>query len=427
MVMSSRNRIVSLVLILVAFALMCSSAAAATPGEVVPAPVPSGYQPWTLTAAPDGSLAALPFSAGQLLRLAPGGAASSLLPLSAPLGYIQDSVTDAAGNVWVVDDEGVARIAPDGVVTVMTPRLYTENLEADPSIAIGPEGAIWFTAPAEKTIDRLTAAGELTKFTLPNPQAEAAGITAGPDGNLWFTGRIGIREIHGLMSPGKGIVGRITPSGQVSEFATPTPVAGTGQIISGPEGALWFTEPWGSKVGRVTTAGEITEFPVPGPRPRTIVAGPEGDLWVNGSLTGITRVTTWGQATAFPIENGSGDLALGGDGDIWFVGGPTGIGEIAPGAPGLQLRATTARARHGKVTVKLACGGSPTPCRTKVTLGSLAAAVTTTIPAESFGSVTLGLHPKAEAKLAREHKLKAQLSATVAGGPTLKQPLLLRG
>ena len=29
------------------------------------------------------------------------------------------------------------------------------------------------------------------------------------------------------------------------------------------DGALWFCENAGNKVGRITTSGEITEFPVP--------------------------------------------------------------------------------------------------------------------------------------------------------------------
>ena len=122
--------------------------------------------------------------------------------------------------------------------------------------------------------------------------AHPRGITLGPDGNLWFTE---------FASPGR--IGRITPAGVVTEFPIAAarvlrrPPAGRDHgragrqpvvhrerrgrigahharrrrdrvrraraparpITSGPDGALWFTEP-GSPggIGRITTAGVVT-------------------------------------------------------------------------------------------------------------------------------------------------------------------------
>jgi virginiamycin B lyase len=71
--------------------------------------------------------------------------------------------------------------------------------------------------------------------------AKTLGIALGPDGNLWFT-----EPFYGL--------GRITTSGVVTNFsdgfsanAFPT------EIAAGPDGALWFTEPNLSRIGRLTT------------------------------------------------------------------------------------------------------------------------------------------------------------------------------
>src|SRR5258708_1766324 len=61
-------------------------------------------------------------------------------------------------------------------------------------------------------------------------------ITTGPDGNLWFTEEF------------KQHVGRITPSGVVTEFS-----AGQDEnigITAGPDGNLWFTE-FGDQIGRI--------------------------------------------------------------------------------------------------------------------------------------------------------------------------------
>src|SRR5262245_12298583 len=56
----------------------------------------------------------------------------------------------------------------------------------------------------------------------------ATAITAAPDGNVWFT------------DPVADTVGRITPSGQVTEFTSP--IRGAGTITAGPAGNPWLTK-----------------------------------------------------------------------------------------------------------------------------------------------------------------------------------------
>ncbi len=82
---------------------------------------------------------------------------------------------------------------------------------------------------------------QITEFSLPSRDSSPAGIALGPDGALWFTDYAGDR------------IGRLTPAGQLSEF--PLPAAGSGpfSIVAGPDGALWFTEWLGDRIGRITT------------------------------------------------------------------------------------------------------------------------------------------------------------------------------
>ena len=63
------------------------------------------------------------------------------------------------------------------------------------------------------------------------------GITAGPDGAVWFA------ENHGMS------IGRITLSGSVTEYPTPTTFSYPMGIAAGPDGALWFTEYQVNKIG----------------------------------------------------------------------------------------------------------------------------------------------------------------------------------
>src|SRR6516225_10961637 len=87
----------------------------------------------------------------------------------------------------------------------------------------------------------------ITEFPLPAhgilpPSGSANQIVAGPDGNLWFTENDTVSNA----------IGRITPSGQITEFKIPTPGGNPFGITVGPAGNLWFTENFGDKIGRIT-------------------------------------------------------------------------------------------------------------------------------------------------------------------------------
>src|SRR3954470_10573964 len=82
----------------------------------------------------------------------------------------------------------------------------------------------------------------VTEFPIPTPGSQPWEITSGPDGNLWFTEQAGNK------------IGRITPSGSVTDFPVSPGSRPTG-ITTGPDGALWFTELFGGRIGRITTAG----------------------------------------------------------------------------------------------------------------------------------------------------------------------------
>ena len=74
-------------------------------------------------------------------------------------------------------------------------------------------------------------------------------------------------------------------AGRFMFFTNPTMV-GTGAIASGPDGALWFTNPGNNSIGRITTTGAVSNYTDPSiSDPLRIVAGPDGALWF---ATGVT-------------------------------------------------------------------------------------------------------------------------------------------
>jgi streptogramin lyase len=197
------------------------------------------------------------------------------------------------------------------------------ELSTPSSIVTGADGALWFTN-GTTTIGRMTTAGELSQFNVPNAPGELLGITAGPDGALWFAES----HLHA------GRIGRITTSGSVTEY--PLPLAGSDPtyITTGPDGALWFTERISNRVGRITTTGAITEYSVPTPssRPMGITAGPDGALWFTEyEADQIGRITTAGVITEYPISGGFGNpnfIVTGPDGALWFTEAPFSNGGI---------------------------------------------------------------------------------------------------
>src|SRR5436305_14831944 len=99
---------------------------------------------------------------------------------------------------------------------------------------------------------------------VPTAGAGLVGIAPGPDGNVWFT------------EYSANNIGRITPTGAITEFPLPTPNSYPNWLTSGPDGNIWFSE--ASHIGRITSNGTITEYPLPAPR--GLVTGADGNLWI---------------------------------------------------------------------------------------------------------------------------------------------------
>jgi hypothetical protein len=80
------------------------------------------------------------------------------------------------------------------------------------------------------------------------------------------------------------------PSLSFNEYTIPTANSQPGSIATGPDGALWFTEP--NNIGRITTAGAITEYlsPTTDPPPASI-AGIDWNQHFSALHIAITNTT----------------------------------------------------------------------------------------------------------------------------------------
>jgi virginiamycin B lyase len=253
------------------------------------------------------------------------------LGLPAPKGI----TTGPDGALWVAPDQQntIDRVTTDGVGTHF-PLDGTGHKTG--SIVTGPDGNLWFTdnnyaAIADRSIGRITPTGVVTEFPVPGAPH---GLTVGPDGALWFCET----NAH----PGNRI-GRITTSGEYSDFPVPdVPGAALGDITLGLDGALWFTiqrhglNPVGG-VGRMTPSGALQKFEIPHSYPQTIIAGPDGALWIPGSSY-LDRVGLDGTVLSFDLP--AQLLITGPDDNLWFVEPPApsrlGVLEVGPPVHAVQ-------------------------------------------------------------------------------------------
>jgi streptogramin lyase len=198
---------------------------------------------------------------------------------------------------------------------------------------VGPDGNLWFPEYAQLDIEtfgsigRITPSGAVTEFPLHTPGDHPGSLTVGPDGNLWFP-------------DGGGSIGRITPLGAVTLFPLPTTSSYPGALTVGPDGNLWF--PAGPHIDRITPSGAVTEFPLhtTSGDPGALTVGPDGNLWFPlADHGGIGRITPSGTITEFPLPSADfqpspDGLMVGPDGNLWFgaasVSGSAVIGRITP-------------------------------------------------------------------------------------------------
>lgn len=164
-------------------------------------------------------------------------------------------------------------------------------------------------------------------FAVPSADSGLQHIAVGSDGALWFTERKA------------GKVGRITTSGQIAEYPIPNDASGledTGPdaIVAGPD-AMWFLTDIGESVDRITTAGYTRVFRDQLYPASTLAPSDNGGVWLMPSHgveddqfdDAIRRVNPDGSSQDYRAThlNNLNAAALAPDGALWFnnAGGAT--------------------------------------------------------------------------------------------------------
>lgn len=159
------------------------------------------------------------------------------------------------------------------------------------------------------------------EYPTPDSNALLGEIARGSDGNVWF------------LEYFSNTVDRVTPTGQLTRF----PADFYRDLTTGPDGNLWLSGAYG-KVTKMTTSGVTTDYPLPaGMGLGQITSGPGGRLWATGADSSGPAIVSIDPATgatqAFPLSGNAypRDIAAGPDGNLWFTTvNAGGIGRMTP-------------------------------------------------------------------------------------------------
>jgi streptogramin lyase len=213
-------------------------------------------------------------------------------------------VTGSDGNIWF-SDQGTTKAM--GVVCLSASPLCTASDVASHAIhefsaglnagsvpgipTFGPDGNTWFAdGGMTKAIGRINVSTHaISEFSSGLSSTGVSRVIAGPDGNGWFVDK----------SVATPAVGRITPSGVITEF--PITTLSSGQFFNaanfGPDGGLWigrYPSPAGIARFDITTHVHTTISNSLSGLPGVIVAGPDLNMWTtdSGTAPGFARVGT---------------------------------------------------------------------------------------------------------------------------------------
>jgi virginiamycin B lyase len=266
-------------------------------GDISTFPLSKGFAPTVLVLGADGAL----WFAGKD-RIGSMSLTGALTEYPLPKNTLPEGITRGPdGAIWFTQAYGdkIGRIGAGVLTEFPIPRK-----SAAIGIVTGPDGALWFAESGGHSIGRMTVSGELKTFSLAAYHAPLY-ITLGPDDAVWFTDFTDQVERIALDGTIRETPLNPTIYNSFYRFSSQknalTPIwlgdkSNPDRIITGPDGAIWFTERGYSRIGRISLAHRLTEVQLPNrTSPSGIAVGPDHALWFttyDGSTIGRIAIPT---------------------------------------------------------------------------------------------------------------------------------------
>lgn len=247
-----------------------------TSGALREFPIPSGGRGFDVAVGPDGAIWFTEYYTRTIGRIAADGTITEY-PLKP--GVYPTNITAGPDNaLWFTDTvDRIGRLTLTGGESYFDVP-HTERATTSPlGLAFALDGNLWFTCEFH-VYGRLSPAGEMTLYRLDSNYFPGS-IAIGPDGGLWF--------MEGAEF-GDDRIARINPDGTLLEFDLPFAVKGNGMLSRGDDGGLWSTAEFGNFISRISMDGRVYRIPLmsPGSFPEGITGGPDGALWFVETGTG---------------------------------------------------------------------------------------------------------------------------------------------
>ncbi len=212
--------------------------------------------PYGIAVNADGVVYVSELQGGRVRRIAADGDVATVAErLVRPMGlaFARD------GSLLIAESGGqrIHRLDGDGVLHVFA---ETGVRSIPRSIAVGEEGAVYFTDPGNGLIQRIDASGEMRPvltIIIPNPM----GLAATPDGTLFFSTATGLGGQINMLPVGQASIGSpITGASSRGRNGVPAVEAllvSPTSVAQKPDGTLLITQPMQDVIRKVDANGDI--------------------------------------------------------------------------------------------------------------------------------------------------------------------------
>lgn len=240
------------------------------------------------------------------------------LELIGPSGGADVLTTDAAGDLWYVDDttpHSLVRV--DQRTHVQTPFPIAGRSWVTAMVG-APDGSLWFADDIAKTLNRLDpATGSITSQPLTGLSGAPRTMAIGADGNIWMSDPYGATlvrvDLAGFMT-----IHREPRGAQI--FA----------MVAGPDGRIWYSRSGSDRVGAIDPiSGVFSDLRVGAASGVELAVGASGSVWLSGDdeLTRIHPdgtvevhdVTAPGTSPVRPLDMVGGEIAGDADTELLFI------------------------------------------------------------------------------------------------------------
>jgi streptogramin lyase len=219
---------------------------------------------------------------GAIGRITPSGEVTEFTAGLRPSAQVEGLIAGNDGNVWFADTgtrPAIGRITPAGDIVEFSGLRPVKEYSFLTGPAPAGSKAVYFSAngPGPIAVERMTPGGAISRFRagLAHNVVGLGPFLGGRKGDAWF--RVERHAGAGTTAApdGRVAIGHISAGGKIREYSRclrpMQDFEGPEQFLRGPEGNIWFVtrtsgRPGYTKrsatpsVGRITPTGKITEF-----------------------------------------------------------------------------------------------------------------------------------------------------------------------